>query len=180
MSKYSKMKKQILYIFMIIVIIFICILTVNPSNNKPQCEFSFYRFEQDFFNIPIDSFDSHFLELQVNYPSFFHDTTIDFKNDVFLNDTLNAIYDSVQLVFKSRFPKLLEMQQGYCNYKNYFPYDSLSFYSYIEGAFDYRYPVVFANNNLYISLELFLGSSHSFYNAFPDYIKFSSLFNLSN
>ena len=43
-----------------------------------------YRFEQDFFSLPADDFEVEFMKIKKKYPSFFHDTTIRFKEDVFL------------------------------------------------------------------------------------------------
>ena len=170
------MKKKI---FLLIISVFFMslfywlILGIYDSADVSKCEFSVYRFEQEFFETKVDSFDQKFPSLYNNYPNFFSDSTIDYKNDVFLNDTLNRIFDSVQVVFKDSLLPLEKLQEGFCNYKKYFPLDSFDVYTYIEGTFDYRYPVVYANKSLYISLDLFLGRDHSFYNSFPEYIKYS-------
>ena len=169
------MKKQILLIALLIFGLFfiISIFKKSESSIDDQCNFGVHRFEQDFFNLPADNFDVEFMKIKKKYPSFFNDTTIHFKEDVFLNDTLNAIFDSVSLIFHNTLPELDKLQKGFCNYKKHFPLDSFSLYTYIEGTFDYRYPVVFANEKLFVSLDLFLGANLSFYNSFPDYIKFS-------
>ena len=175
MNKENRMKKQILLIFSIIIILF-CLkfFFLNYHNiSFERCEFGINRFEQEFFNIEEDSFDIEFVNCKNKFPSFFTDTSLDFKTDVFLNDTLRLVLDSVDSVFKTHLPQLEKLESGFCNYKNYFPTDSFSIYTYIEGTFDYRYPVVFANEKLFISLDLFLGNNHSFYKFLPDYIKFS-------
>jgi hypothetical protein len=169
------MKKKILLFFFVVIVsvILINLLFNNQRYFDENCNVSVHRFEQDFFSIQPDSFDIFFPIIKASYPSFFHDTTLDFKHDVLLDDTLNMILDSVQSLFQFRFPNLKKIETGFCNYKKYFPSDSFSIYTYIDGAFDYRYPVVFADQKLFISLDLFLGESHSFYSAFPEYIKFS-------
>ena len=168
------MKKKILFIFsFILLVILICYFFRKEEHQVNEiCEFEVYRFEQDFFNIKPDSFDIVFPILKVKYPSFFTDTILDFKRDVFLNDTLRSIFDSVQLYFADEIIGIEEIQRGFCNYQKYFPSESFSLYTYIEGAFDYRYPVVFSDGKLFVDLELFLGSNHSFYSSLPDYIKF--------
>jgi len=176
MYKKNRMKKQILLLSLLIVVGFLTYIFFlkKDSQTVSRCEFDIYRFEQDFFNMSAESFDIEFLQIKKKYPTFFTESNIDFKKDVFLNDTLNAILDSVKLVFNNELPELATLEQGFCNYKKYFPLDSFSIYTYIEGTFDYRYPVVFSNDKLFVSLDLFLGASHSFYHHLPDYIKFSN------
>ena len=113
-----------------------------------------------------------FPQIKKKYPNFFYDTTLDFKNEVLLDDTLNLILDSVKNIFGDNLPQLNQLEKGFCNYKMYFPANSFSVYTYIEGTFDYRYPVVFSDEKLFISLDLFLGEKHTFYDSFPEYISF--------
>jgi len=154
-------------------LLFIIISCVDKQVGYKKCVIEVNRFEQDFFNTHQDAFDTEFIILKQKYPEFFSDPTIDYKRDVFLNDTMNLIFDSLQVVFKDGLPVLEEIERGYCNYKNHFPLDTFSISTYMEGAFDYRYPVVYANGKLFVSLDLFLGKDHSFYTGFPDYIKYS-------
>jgi hypothetical protein len=169
------MKKKILLFFFVIIAIIISVnfLFNTKRDFSEKCGLNIYRFEQDFFSINPDSFDLCFRDLKAQYSFFFNDTTLDFKYDVLLDDTLNMILDSVQSEFQDRLPSIEKIETGFCNYKKYFPLDSFSIYTYIEGTFDYRYPVVFADQKLFISLDLFLGENHIFYNTFPEYIKFS-------
>lgn len=166
------MKKNILSFIIIASVILAFWMYNSKSQGVQSCELTINRFEQDFFRINQDLFDQEFTELKNKYPSFFNEPDIDFKKDVYLNDTLNTIFDSVQVVFKDELLNLEQLKEGFCNYKNYFPLDSFTVYTYIEGTFDYRYPVVYADDKLFISLELFLGNNHSFYNSFPEYIKY--------
>ena len=167
------MKKQILLYFSFITLlgtVFFFILQ-EYSINDTKCEFGVHRFEQDFFTLNKDSFDLHFNDIKDKYPHFFSDTSLNVKYDVFLNDTLNEIFDSVQSVLKDELLPLDELQHGFCNYKKYFPRDTFSLYTYIEGTFDYRYAVVYSHEKLFVCLDLFLGRNHNFYNGFPSYIK---------
>jgi len=170
------MKKQILLFFFVIICGFFfknVFIKKHFVKNVSECAFEVYRFEQDFFNMEVDSFKTVFPLLKKKYPTFFTDTTINFKEEVLLNDTLNSIFDSVQILFKDESLNLSSLRKGYCNYKSYFPRDTFSVYTYLEGTFDYRYPVVYSHQRLYISLDLFLGSEHSFYNNMSDYIRYS-------
>ena len=169
------MKKKILLTFSILVFLFLAffVFKKNYATTQNSCDLSVYRFEQDFFSLSTDSFDIKLPLLKSKYPTFFIDKEVDFKNDVFLNDTLKDIFDTVQNIFKDDLLDLSQLQKGFCNYKTYFPNHNLSLYTYIEGTFDYRYPVVYSHEKLYISLDLFLGRDHVFYNYIPEYIKFS-------
>ena len=167
-------KKYILLFFLISLIGY---FTINHfiSNDRfmasESCALSINRFEQDFFNIEVDSFDILFPAFKDKYQEFFIDTMIDVKKEVFLDDTLRSILDSVDLVFSNTFPGINQLHQGYCNYITYFPNSDFSMYTFIDKSFDYRTPVVYASQKLYVSLHLFLGQNHSFYSFLPDYIK---------
>ncbi|MAQ47841.1 MAG: hypothetical protein CMD27_03075 [Flavobacteriales bacterium] len=169
------MKKKILLTFLTLGFLLIAFWVFNKDSEtiKDSCDLSVYRFEQDFFSLNPDSFDIKMPLLKSQYPSFFLDEEVDFKRDVFLNDTLQDIFDTVQKFFQDDLLDLTQLQKGFCNYKMYFPNHKLSLYTYIEGTFDYRYPVVYADEKLYVSLDLFLGSNHLFYTSIPEYIKFS-------
>ena len=94
---------------------------IQKTSINKKCVFEVNRFEQDFFNTNQDSFDQEFELLKQKYPEFFRDPTIDYKHHVFLNDTMNLIFDSIQVLFKDGLPVLGEIEMGYCNYKNQFP-----------------------------------------------------------
>ncbi|MBE38282.1 MAG: hypothetical protein CMP50_06565 [Flavobacteriales bacterium] len=176
MNKKNRKKKHILLIFFTLVIIFFILqLTFERKQDffTEKCKIDIYRFEQDFFSIEKDSFDIHFLNVQKKFPAFFSDTSISFNKDIFLNDTLRDVLDSVNLIFQNRIPNIHQLEEGFCNYKDYFPEDNLSIYTFIDKEFDYKTPVVFANDKLFVSLHLFLGSSHTFYNFLPNYIKYA-------
>ena len=170
------MKKYILLTSAIILIALI-VLRLYHFNDKSKslqdCGFPVYRFEQEFFSINKDSFDIEFPIIQNKFPYFFSDTSIDFKNDVLLDDTLISVLDSVNLFFTDGIPEIQVLKTGLCNYQKYFPGEKCSIYTFIDKSFDYRTPVVFADEKLFISLHLFLGSNHTFYNFLPDYIRYS-------
>ena len=145
----------------------------QKSMSTKNCELELLRFEEDFFNIEPDSFDLVFPKINDKYRTFFLDDNVDYKKDILLNDTLRDIFDSVQNIFKGDLFNQSQIMSGYCKYKSYFPNETLSIITYIEGSFDYRYPVVYSDDKLYISIDLFLGSDHSFYNTLPKYIRIS-------
>ena len=169
------MKKKILLTFSILSFLFVAFwgFKKNYATIQSLCGLDIYRFEQDFFSLSLDSFYVKLPLLKSKYPSFFLDADVDFKTDVFLNDTLQDLFDTVQNIFQDDLLDLSQLQKGFCNYKLYFPHYNLSLYTYIEGTFDYRYPVVYSHEKLYVSLDLFLGRDHVFYNSIPEYIKFS-------
>ena len=170
------MKKYILLTFSMLILLLIGFKMYDYyKSNKisRECDFLVYRFEQDFFSLNKDSFDIQFPEIKKKYPDFFLDTSVDFKKNLFLDDTLFTVLDSVKLVFGDIFPEFDAIKKGVCNYQYYFPGEELSLYTFIDKSFDYRTPVVFSESKLFVSLHLFLGADHSFYNFLPDYIKYA-------
>ena len=176
MNKENINKKHILLIFLCIGLIFGVLKFFFETKDKfivEDCTLDVYRFEKEFFGIEIDSFDIQFPHVRNRFPDFFTDTSLSVNRDIFLNDTLRSILDSVNLVFNNEIPNIEYLKEGFCNYRHYFPQSSFSIYTFLDKEFDYRTPVVFANDKLFVSLHLFLGSEHTFYNFIPNYIKYS-------
>ena len=170
------MKKYIFLIFSVVIIFIIFLKSISLGSKDTTCEYGdapIYRFEKEFFEIKQDSFDIFFPKIKKKFPYFFADSTIDFKHEVFLDDTLIQVLDSVNKAFPNLLTFEETIQQGFCNYKKYFPDSNIEFFTFIDKSFDYRTPVVYADSKLFISLHLFLGSTHTFYNFLPDYIKYS-------
>ena len=97
-------KKYILLFFLISLIGYFAInhfISNYRFMASESCALSINRFEQDFFNIEVDSFDILFPAFKDKYQEFFIDTMIDIKKEVFLDDTLRSILDSVDLVFSN-------------------------------------------------------------------------------
>tara|TARA_B100001250_G_scaffold414324_1_gene451972 strand:+ start:5473 stop:6462 length:990 start_codon:yes stop_codon:yes gene_type:complete len=176
MNKENINKKHILLVFLAIALIFGILKFFFDTKDKfiiEDCTLDVYRFEKEFFGISTDSFDVHFPYIRNRFPAFFTDTSLSFNREIFLNDTLRSILDSVNVVFKNTIPNIDHLQEGFCNYRDYFPESSVSIYTFLDKEFDYRTPVVFANDKLFVSLHLFLGSEHPFYEFLPNYIKYS-------
>ena len=176
MNKENINKKHILLIFLSIVLI--CGILKFFFETKDQfvaedCTIDVFRFEQEFFGIPSDSFDIKFPQLRNRFPTFFTDTSLSVNRDIFFNDTLRSILDSVNIIFQNTIPNIDQLEEGFCTYQSYFPESLISIYTFLDKEFDYRTPVVFANDKLFISLHLFLGPKHSFYDFLPSYIKYS-------
>ena len=95
------MKKRILLTFLALGFLILAFLLFSKDlySKSEKCDLDVYRFEQDFFSLDSDSFNIKLPLLKSKYPSFFLDNEIDFKKDVFLNDTLQDIFDSVQKIF---------------------------------------------------------------------------------
>ena len=85
----------------------------NYAFTQNSCGLGVYRFEQDFFSLSADSFDIKLPLLKSKYPTFFTDKDVDFKSDVFLNDTLQDIFDTVQNIFKDNLLDLSQLQKGF-------------------------------------------------------------------
>ena len=174
MNNKNRTAKNIYVFFILITIVFShvsCNLTTNHDIIDQGCGLVINRFEKDFFTIDDAKFDLDVINCKERYPNFFMDPKKDIKTDLFLNDSLRTVFDSVMLI-NSSMPSVDKLYEGFCNYKDYFPKDTFSIITYIDHDFDYRYPVVYAKEKLFVALHMFLGHNHSFYHFLPDYIRF--------
>ena len=151
MNKENINKKHILLIFLLSALTFGSLFFLLNTKDKfvvKDCPIEISRFEKDFFSIPPDSFETHFYQVRNRYPAFFSDTSLAVNRDIFFNDSLRSILDSVNLIFDERIPKIEDLKEGFCNYADYFPESLISLYTFIDKEFDYRTPVVFADDKL--------------------------------
>ena len=126
------------------------------------------RFEQAFFNTK----PANLNRLKAQYP-FFFPNQID--NTVWLEKIQNPqwreLFSEVQAQYKNFDTQQADIEMVFKHIKFYFPaVESPTVYT-IIGEMDPSAKAIYANDKLIIALELYLGSTHRFYQDFPNYLK---------
>src|SRR5690606_24296287 len=107
------------------------------------------------------------------YPFFFpHD-----EDDIWaekMQDTLwREVYDEVRRKFGDFSAEQQELENFFKRHEYYFPGAAIPDVYTLVGEMDYHSKTLYAQDKLLISLELFLGRDHRFYQGeFPEYIRY--------
>ena len=130
-------------------------------------EMKVIRFEQAFF----DAKPQDLPKVKAEYPDFFPEGTPD---EVWLEKMQNPqwreLYKEVEKKYKNFSSNQAEIEDLFKHIKYYFPTIKEPKIYTVIGEMDYNNKVIYANDKLLISLELYLGSKHKFYSDFPEYI----------
>lgn len=162
------MKKYFL-LFLLTVLITSCDKKskVEKAVEEIPVQMNLVRFEQAFFEAkPAD-----LQKVKAEFPDFFPpDTPDDVWIDKMQNQQWRELYTEVQKKYRNFNDKQTEIEDVFKHIKYYFPtVQTPKIYTAI-GEMDYNNKVIYANDKLIISLELFLGNKHKFYVDFPEYI----------
>jgi len=129
--------------------------------------------------IKVDRFDKAFFEtapqdlkkLQLQYPFFFPAGNDDkVWIDKIQNPQWRELYNEVERKYDDFSPETAKIETLFKHIKYYFPETKTPKVYTIISEMDYQNKVIYANNMLVISLELYLGKNHKFY-EFPEYLK---------
>ncbi|MEZ4839464.1 gliding motility lipoprotein GldB [Flavobacterium sp.] len=126
------------------------------------------RFDKIFYETPV----SDFVKMKKKYPEFFPSQ---FPDSVFISkmkDTLYLeLYSEVQKKYTDFSPVQEELEDLFRRIKFYFPNQKTpSKVTTLISEMDYENKVIYTDSLLLISLDLYLGKDHKFY-EFPDYFK---------
>lgn len=126
------------------------------------------RFDKIFYETPL----SEFQEMRQNYAEFFPE---EFHDTIFINkikDTLyRELYDEVQKKYSNFNPVQDELEEVFKYIKFYFPNQKTpTKVTTLISEMDYHNKVIYTDTLLLISLDLYLGKVHRFY-EFPDYFR---------
>ena len=126
------------------------------------------RFDKIFYETPVDDFQ----KMKSNYPAFFPSQ---FPDSIFINkmkDPLyRELYDEVQKQYSNFSPVHDELEEVFRFIKFYFPNQKTpSKVTTLISEMDYQNKVIYTDSLLLISLDLYLGKDHKFY-EFPDYFR---------
>ncbi|MBA4154278.1 gliding motility lipoprotein GldB [Flavobacterium sp.] len=126
------------------------------------------RFDKIFYETPI----SDFQQMRKKYAAFF---PTQYPDSVFINKIKNPLYrelyDEVQKKYANFQPIQTEIEDVFRHIKYYFPTQKLpQKVTTVISEMDYQNKVIYTDSLLIISLDLYLGKEHKFY-EFPDYFR---------
>jgi gliding motility-associated lipoprotein GldB len=140
------------------------------------------KIEKQVEEIPVEikvvRFDKAFFEakpqdlpfLKADYPFFFEGTDDNVLIDKMKNPLWRELYQEVQKKFPDFSKQTKEIETLFQHIQFYFPKTQTPICYTVIGEMDYLYKTIYANDKIIISLELYLGKEHKFY-EFPAYIK---------
>ena len=164
------MKKYIL--FLSISIFIISCSEKNKDKNKDKIqeipvEIMVDRFDQAFFETPIQNLP----KLKSKYPAFF---PADVPDSVWTNKMQNPqwkeLYSEVQRKYPDFNTQKAEIEDLFRHIKYYYPKTQTPKVITLIYDMDVEYKTVYADSLVLISLEMYLGKNHKFY-EFPEYQK---------
>ncbi len=160
-----------------LVILFFAIVVLSGCDKKSDVEkaieqipvsVTVWRFDKDFY----ESTPQDLPELKQKYPFFFpHE-----DDEVWaakMQDTLwREVYDEVRKKFGDFNAEQQQLEDFFKRHEYYFPGAGIPDVYTLVGEMDYHAKTLYAQDKLLISLELFLGRDHRFYQGeFPEYIR---------
>jgi gliding motility-associated lipoprotein GldB len=159
------------YLFLVVFCLFI--LSCDKKNKVESAvaviplEVKVERFDKIFFETPPKDLE----KVKKQFPFFFPPGN---DNSIWLNkmqDTLwRELYTEVQKKYKDFEPVKVELETLFKHIKYYFPKTKTPKVITIIAEMDYKNKAIYADSLVVISLELYLGKNHKFY-QFPDYLK---------
>ncbi len=133
----------------------------------PPVSLKVYRFEKEFFETPPEKLAN----LKAEYPFFFPEGTPD---DVWIEKMKNPqwreLYTEVEKQYSDFGKQTNEIEDLFRHIKYFYPKTIQPSVYTIIANMDYNNKVIYANDKLIISLELYLGANHKFY-EFPKYLE---------
>ena len=125
------------------------------------------RFDKLFFETPPQDLN----KLKIEFPYFFPSGNDD---SVWINKMKNPLwrelYTEVQKKYSNFEPVQKELETLFKHIKYYFPQTKTPKVITVISEIDYNNKVIYADSLVIISLELYLGKDHKFY-QFPNYLK---------
>ena len=146
--------------------------TEKPKNlvdvSGIQADFSIKRFEIDFYNADKNDLD----QLKKTYPKLFPDSTPDSIWRAKINDLdERELFFEIQKVYENFKTTEKELNRLFKHVKYYHKKFEVPGVITVLNNIDYEYRVVYNDDLLYLSLDVYLGEESPFYADFPDYIK---------
>jgi gliding motility-associated lipoprotein GldB len=133
-----------------------------------QVAFALERFDQIYYETPVEDFSKLRKEYSVFFPEEFPDSIFVAK----LEDPLyRELYDEVQLKYKNFTEVESEIEDLFRHIKYYFPEKQLpKKVTTIISEMDYVNKVIYTDSVVLIAIDLYLGEDHKFY-EFPNYFR---------
>lgn len=133
----------------------------------PQVTLKVYRFDKAFFETPPNELQN----LKAEYPFFFPEGTPDkVWIDKMQNPLWKELYQEVEKKYSNFGEQTSEIEDLFKHIKYFFPTATMPKVYTVIADMDYNNKAIYANDKLVISLELYLGANHKFY-EFPSYLE---------
>ena len=163
------MKKYIT--LLIIMVAFVCCDKKSKVEKAieatPSVSLKVYRFDKAFFETP----PSELANLKAEYPFFFpKDTPDKVWTDKMQNPQWKELYQEVEKKYSNFGKQTSEIEELFKHIKYFFPNATIPKVYTVIAEMDYNNKAIYANDKLIISLELYLGANHKFY-EFPKYLE---------
>ena len=140
---------------------------VEKAVEKIPLELKVYRFDKAFFETPTKELPN----LKSDYPFFFPEETPDkVWTDKMQNPQWRELYKEVEKKYSNFGKQTSEIEDLFKHIKYYFPKSVKPKVYTVIADMDYNNKIIYANDKLVISLELYLGANHRFY-EFPKYLE---------
>ena len=159
--------------YLFLVVIFLFVLSCDKKNKVENevtaipLDLNVTRFDKIFFETPPQDLE----KVKKEFPYFFPDGV---ENSVWLSkmqDPLwRELYAEVQKKYGDFDPVKKEVESLFKHIKYYFPKTKTPKVITIISEMDYKSKAIYADSLVVISLELYLGKNHKFY-QFPNYLK---------
>jgi len=134
---------------------------------SPPVSLKVFRFDKDFFETPPNELPN----LKAEYPFFFPEGTPD---EIWIDKLKNAqwqeLYQEVEKKYSNFEKQTSEIEDLFKRIKYFSPNAVLPKVYTVIADMDYNNKAIYANDKLVISLELYLGANHKFY-EFPKYLE---------
>ena len=140
---------------------------VEKAVEQIPLELKVYRFEKAFFETPVNELGN----LKAEYPFFFPEGVEDtIWTDKMQNPQWQELYSEVEKKYSGFGKQTSEIEDLFKHIKFYFLKATMPTVYTVIAEMDYNNKAIYANDKLIISLELYLGAKHKFY-EFPNYIE---------
>lgn len=141
--------------------------TEKAIEETPVEEIRVERFDKKFFETPV----SDLPKLKAEFPAFFPAGVPDKEwTDKMTNPLWRELYSEVQKTFGDFEPERKEIEELFRHIKFYYPRTKTPKVITLIYEMDYNTKAIYADSLILISLEMYLGKSHKFY-EFPEYQK---------
>lgn len=164
------MNKKLLVLFLMSIALFSCDKKSKAEKQieeTPTAQLQVERFDKAFFETPV----SQLPELKKRYPSFFPEEVVD---TVWINKMKNPLwrelYSEVQKKYSNFEPEKEKIEDLFHRIKYYFPQTQSPKIITLIYEMDFNTKAIYADSLVLISLEMYLGKKHKFY-EFPEYQK---------
>lgn len=180
-SKFSRLYKSFLlgvltFMLFVLMITFVSCkneekaFDVDVPNDLPQVQVEWVRFDKLFYETPVESFPELRREYSIFFPDAFPDTLYTNK---MTHPLYRELYAEVQATFGDLSTLTTDVELLLSMIKYYFPDRNIpKNIATLISEMDYENKVIYTPEWLIISLDLYLGAEHRYYeNEFPEYFK---------